>query len=491
MTIAIDGMPFAKEAIKRLKAKEMEQTIPITSVGGANNKALESAVPFKMSGPSEEKIKPAGGKPKQDEEDTSGVVPFFQILDQQISQANKTSDGASNTDKKNGAQERTTAQGDVKPGQQQEILPNLSGSADALDADQAQASFNGLLKQAGLNSGGQTDSGEAKAGGADLQLPINNSPGGEAAGLNEQETQKLKSEAQAAQMEKAAFRETHFPSGQEAKNTANLTEPTMENKEAGKIRPAQEEKDDFSAGNKSLSNTQEIKEFMLKKDHPGKNSSPADLMAENKPQSEAMRTIMGESAAKIREEQKSKFVAGENLNEEVSLSGVNASGGSSAGGEKIKDVSSGKIIDQVAGAIKETAANDGGRVKITLNPPSLGKLEMDVTVRNGKVEVVLVADNKDVQQALNANIEKLKDSLSNQGLTIDRCDVSLQDKKEEYQQNFNRQAYYQDGGSARDGDGRRGNSEEEINSGAGPAAALRTEHILRTINDTDSISLFA
>ena len=482
-------MPFAKEGIKRLKAQEMEQTIPIASAGGAQNKALESAVPFKMSGPSGDKIKPAGGKQKQDEEDTSGVVPFFQILDQQISQANKTSDDSSNTDKKNAAQERTIAQGDVNPGQQREILPNLSGSANAQDADQA--SFSGLLKQAGLNSGGQTDSGAAKAGGSDLQLQINNPPDGEAAILNKQETQKLKSEAQAAQMEKAVSRETSLPSGAEAKNAANLSEQMMENKETGNIRRAQAEKDDFSAGNNSRPNTKEIKELLFKKDQPGKNSSSADLMAENKPQSDAMRTIMGEAAAKIREEQKSKFINGENLNEEISLTGVNASGGSSAGGEKIKDVSSGKIIDQVAGAIKETAANDGGRVKITLNPPSLGKLEMDVTVRNGKVEVVLVADNKDVQQALNANIEKLKDSLSNQGLTIDRCDVSLQDKKEEYQQNFNRQAYYQDGGSARDGDGRRGNSEEEINSGPGPAAALRTEHISRTINDTDSISLFA
>ena len=489
MQVAIDGMPFAKEGIKRLKAQEMEQTIPIASAGGAQNKALESAVPFKMSGPSGDKIKPAGGKPKQDEEDTSGVVPFFQILDQQISQANKTSDDSSNTDKKNVAQERTIAQGDVKPGQQREILPNLSGSANALDADQA--SFSGLLKQAGLNSGGQTDSGEAKAGGSDLQLQINNPPDGEAAILNKQETQKLKSQAQAAQMEKAVSRETSLPSGAEAKNAANLSEQMMENKETGNIRRAQAEKDDFSAGNNSRPNTKEIKELLLKKDQPGKNSSSADLMAENKPQSDAMRTIMGEAAAKIREEQKSKFIAGENLNEEISLTGVNASGGSSTGGEKIKDVSSGKIIDQVAGAIKETAANDGGRVKITLNPPSLGKLEMDVTVRNGKVEVVLVADNKDVQQALNANIEKLKDSLSNQGLTIDRCDVSLQDKKEEYQQNFNRQAYYHDGGSARDGDGRRGNSEEEINSGADPAAALRPERILRTINDTENISLFA
>ena len=491
MQAAIDGMPFAEEAIKRLKAQEMEQTIPIASAGGAQNKALESAVPFKMSGPSGDKIKPASGKPKQDEEDTSGVVPFFQILDQQISQANKTSDDSSNTDKKNAAQERTIAQGDVKPGQQREILPNLSGSANALDADQDQASFSGLLKQAGLNSGGQTDSGAAKAGGSGLQLQINNPPDGEAAILNKQETQKLKSQAQAAQMEKAVSRETSLPSGAEAKNAANLSEQMMENKETGNIRCAQAEKDDFSAGNNSRPNTKEIKELLFKKDQPGKNSSSADLMAENKPQSDAMRTIMGEAAAKIREEQKSKFVAGENLNEEVSLSGVNASGGSSAGGEKIKDVSSGKIIDQVAGAIKETATNDGGRVKITLNPPSLGKLEMDVTVRNGKVEVVLVADNKDVQQTLNANIEKLKDSLSNQGLTIDRCDVSLQDNKEEYQQNFSRQAYYQDGGSARDGDGRRGNSEEEINSGAGAATALRPELISRTINDTENISLFA
>ncbi|NTW77571.1 MAG: flagellar hook-length control protein FliK, partial [Syntrophaceae bacterium] len=158
---------------------------------------------------------------------------------------------------------------------------------------------------------------------------------------------------------------------------------------------------------------------------------------------------------------------------------------------KINNTSPDKIIDQIAGEIKETANNDGGRVKITLNPPSLGKLEMDVTVRNGKVEVVLVADNKDVQQTLNANIEKLKENLFNQGLTIDRCDVSMQDKKEEYQQNFNRQAYYQDGGSAKDGNNRQENSDKEVNSGTGTGISLQPGSALRAFTDNDNISLFA
>ena len=157
------------------------------------------------------------------------------------------------------------------------------------------------------------------------------------------------------------------------------------------------------------------------------------------------RQFMGEVTGKIKAEQKGKIISGEKGNEEISLTGVNAAGSGSASTEKINDVSPDKIIGQITNEIKEAAANDGGRVKITLNPPSLGKLEMDVTVRNGKVEVVLVADNKDVQQTLNTHIDKLKGSLQNQGLTIDRCDVFMQDKREEYQQSFSQQAFYQPG----------------------------------------------
>jgi len=443
-----------------------------------------------MSGPSSDKIKAANSKSEQDEEDSSGVIPFFQILNQQISRTDKSSDDASNVDAENTPQEKTTLQGNLKSDEQSQALTDLSRSTDALDTDQAQAPFSGLLKEAGLNNVGEMEMDEAKAGGTDIQSQLNNSLAGEKPEFKGQGTEKLKTDEKALQAEKTIFRETQPSAGGDAKIAAGLTDLKIENKKPADLRAEQAAKDDFPDRNSSRSTPHEIQEFQLNKDKPGHNINSSGAKAENKPQTDAMQTITGETVVKIREEQKGKIPAGENANEQISLTGINSTG-SPAGAEKINTVSPDKIIDQIAREIKETAANDGGRVKITLNPPSLGKLEMDVTVRNGKVEIVLVADNKDVQQTLNANIEKLKDSLSSQGLIIDRCDVSMQDKKEEYQQNFNRQAYYQDGGSAQDGNDRPGKFDEDADSGAGTVISPQPVNASRAFTDADNISLFA
>ncbi|MDA3834564.1 MAG: flagellar hook-length control protein FliK [Spirochaetales bacterium] len=83
------------------------------------------------------------------------------------------------------------------------------------------------------------------------------------------------------------------------------------------------------------------------------------------------------------------------------------------------------LIDQIASAAKRS-----GRVRITLNPPSLGKLDMNVLVRDHKVHVVLQVENNDVRQILQSNLESLKSSLRNHGLVADTINVSVQDKSD-------------------------------------------------------------
>ncbi len=68
----------------------------------------------------------------------------------------------------------------------------------------------------------------------------------------------------------------------------------------------------------------------------------------------------------------------------------------------------------------------GGRVKMTLNPPNLGSVDMDIRVRNNKVDVLFVADTPEVQQSLQANTDLLKAALSQQGFKIDGYNVLLQ-----------------------------------------------------------------
>jgi len=108
------------------------------------------------------------------------------------------------------------------------------------------------------------------------------------------------------------------------------------------------------------------------------------------------------------------------------------------------DISPADIINRVAAEFNEKLSTEGGRVKITLAPPSLGTLEMDVMVHNSRVRVVLTAENQDVQKVLAGNLDSLKGSLQGQGLTIERCDVMMQDRREQYGQGFNQQAFQQE-----------------------------------------------
>ena len=81
------------------------------------------------------------------------------------------------------------------------------------------------------------------------------------------------------------------------------------------------------------------------------------------------------------------------------------------------------LIDQIARAV-----NSPGRVKIALTPPHLGTLNMDVLVRNNKVQIILQAENNDVRQILQSNMETLKNALRSQGLVADNIIVFVQEK---------------------------------------------------------------
>lgn len=160
---------------------------------------------------------------------------------------------------------------------------------------------------------------------------------------------------------------------------------------------------------------------------------------------------MPESAGmidKFKTEFKNKIVPGEKNLESNSLNSTAISSPSPARITS-SDVSPAQIIERVAAQFNEGLLSDGGRVKITLAPPSLGTLEMDVMVRNGSVKVMLIADNKDVQQMLSGNLDSLKGSLQSQGLTIERCDVMTQDRREQYSQGFNQQQTFNQESSAK------------------------------------------
>jgi hypothetical protein len=94
------------------------------------------------------------------------------------------------------------------------------------------------------------------------------------------------------------------------------------------------------------------------------------------------------------------------------------------------------LIGQIADTAGTKLASESGRIRMVLNPPQLGTVDMDVSIRNNKVCAVLHTDSSDVRHALQSNMEQLKISFHNQGLTVDSISVFLHDKSEGSQYGF-------------------------------------------------------
>ncbi len=107
------------------------------------------------------------------------------------------------------------------------------------------------------------------------------------------------------------------------------------------------------------------------------------------------------------------------------------------------------LINQIASGMKRS-----GRVRIMLNPLRLGTLGVNVLIRdNNKVHVILQAENNDVRQTLQSNVESLKSSLRDQGLVADTINVSVQEKPDSGNYGSGRnETLFREGGN-REGEG--------------------------------------
>ena len=100
-------------------------------------------------------------------------------------------------------------------------------------------------------------------------------------------------------------------------------------------------------------------------------------------------------------------------------------------------------MDRVISEAGKILENGAGKVQMTLQPPNLGTINMEVVVRNNRVDLVLTANQADVQQILQANADQLKNALSNQGFQIDQMSVLL--KRESFGFNLGGHSLWQDG----------------------------------------------
>ncbi|MGD9156980.1 MAG: flagellar hook-length control protein FliK [Desulfobacteraceae bacterium] len=63
--------------------------------------------------------------------------------------------------------------------------------------------------------------------------------------------------------------------------------------------------------------------------------------------------------------------------------------------------------------------------RLQITPPDLGKLDIDLTIKNGHIHASLGTENAVVKEIIEANLNQLKQQLNDQGLTVDRFDVMV------------------------------------------------------------------
>ncbi|MBI5749590.1 MAG: flagellar hook-length control protein FliK [Nitrospinae bacterium] len=121
-------------------------------------------------------------------------------------------------------------------------------------------------------------------------------------------------------------------------------------------------------------------------------------------------------------------------NREVSVKYISANTGlkgfdsvSTGGTENISQSSKASLSNSVINQIVENAQivvkGDKKEIKIHLDPPSLGSIQMKVTVESHSMKVTAIADTHYVKEVIESNLNELKRSLADSGIKVEQFSV--------------------------------------------------------------------
>jgi flagellar hook-length control protein FliK len=82
-----------------------------------------------------------------------------------------------------------------------------------------------------------------------------------------------------------------------------------------------------------------------------------------------------------------------------------------------------QLTDGIIQTIPAASGSDHASVVLRLNPPELGKVNVHVSMNNDVVNVRLVASDESARQAIDRQMNDLRQSLSNQGIALNQCHV--------------------------------------------------------------------
>ena len=78
-------------------------------------------------------------------------------------------------------------------------------------------------------------------------------------------------------------------------------------------------------------------------------------------------------------------------------------------------------------SIAALARNGGNEMRLQLQPPELGELELNVRTADGVVRGEIVVSSMEVKQLLESQLDRLRNSMAEQGLELEAIDIELRD----------------------------------------------------------------
>ncbi len=93
--------------------------------------------------------------------------------------------------------------------------------------------------------------------------------------------------------------------------------------------------------------------------------------------------------------------------------------------EEIREVPQSEILRQVIDEIKLTAKQDTTSMELQLYPQHLGKLQIQVSTRNGAVTAQITAETEAARAAIESGLQSLKDAFNNQDLKVESIEVMV------------------------------------------------------------------
>lgn len=83
------------------------------------------------------------------------------------------------------------------------------------------------------------------------------------------------------------------------------------------------------------------------------------------------------------------------------------------------------IVHQIVEQIKVSIKPETTSMEIQLNPEHLGKINLTVVEKNGEMTAKFIAENHAAKEAIESQIQTLKDNLNNQGLKVEAVEVTV------------------------------------------------------------------